>query len=144
MIDHVWSVLCSNTIIDKDSNNISLIDALEQWNLPPDTEFPVVIGNPFVLVSLWSRANLSQGAKGRAKVTIRNPEEEAKDIPEYEIDLENYRRSRYRSGMQGFRLVSEGKYVFEVILLNNGVEEVSQIVASVPLEVRLTDPENPD
>lgn len=144
MIDHAWSVLCSNSIIDRESNNISLIDILEQWNLPPDSEFPVVIGNPFVLVTMWSRANLSHGVKGRAKISIRNPNDETKDMPEYEIGLENHGRFRHRSGFQGFQLISEGKYVFDVFLLHDGEEEISQVVASVPLEVRLTDPENPD
>jgi len=75
---------------------------------------------------------------------IRAPNGQSRELPEYEIDLENYRRSRNRSGFQGFELVGPGKYLFDVVLRFDGMQELNQVVATIPLEVRVTNPERPD
>lgn len=65
MIHHAWTVLCARSLIDRDTNNISL-DVLEQLNvqIPP----PLQGAGGFVLparlevVSLWFRAAEDEGA----------------------------------------------------------------------------------
>lgn len=144
MIEHVWSVLCTKSIIDRDSNNLSLIDTLEQLNLSPDVEFPAVIGNAFELVSMWSRSNYDELVRGRARVIVENPSSQTRELPEYEIDLWNSRRFRYRINIQGFSLNEPGKFIFHVELLEDGGEGEPVNVANIPLDVRITDPQNPD
>lgn len=62
MPDHIWSALCTRAIIDRDSNNISLIDMLEEIRFaPPPTdddlgrEGYVMLPISVTLVTLWER-----------------------------------------------------------------------------------------
>ncbi len=144
MIQHVWSVLCSTSLVDKDTNNVSLIDVIEQWNIPHEAQFPINIANPFYLVTLWARSDLEAPTQGLARITLIRPDGTQEPYPEQAVDLSNHRRSRNRFGFQGFPLQAPGKHIFNVELLDDGTGQSQGIVASVPLEVKITDPQHPD
>ncbi|MFB6212469.1 MAG: hypothetical protein ABEI53_01470, partial [Candidatus Magasanikbacteria bacterium] len=68
-MNHIWSVLCNKTLVDQDTNNISLIDVVEKIDLAgPLEEIEEVtegnkkaeIGVDFQLVSFWFRADDSK------------------------------------------------------------------------------------
>jgi hypothetical protein len=33
MVEHIWTVLCSHAVVDKDTNNVSLHNVIEQVNV---------------------------------------------------------------------------------------------------------------
>ena len=63
---HVWSVLCTSTIIDRESNKISLIDACDVLNFhgdpppfdPKDRKPIYVAGFRLRWATLWTRSNV--------------------------------------------------------------------------------------
>ena len=73
MIRHVWSVLCEKSIIDRDTNNISL-DVLERvaMTLQGSREDRVLVPTPIRLVSLWQHDGESS-EPGRARVRVLGP-----------------------------------------------------------------------
>jgi len=75
---------------------------------------------------------------------IHDPTGTSRELAEYEIDLTAHRRFRGRSAFQGIGFKVPGKYLFEIILTNDGRQETKKSVASIPLEIRVTDPEKPD
>jgi hypothetical protein len=109
---------------------------LEQINLPQDAQYPLVIGNPFFLVTLWSRSALDAPEKGRATLRVRSPSGKISSFPEQAIDLERYQRARNRTGFQGFNVTEPGAYFFDVILVNDGASDVEKTVASLPLLIQ--------
>ncbi len=134
MIDHIWTVLCRNTVTDRESNNISIQGVLEQINITgPKGEGIVPIEAE--LVTLWSRSKLDQPERTRSRFRLVDPDgkQVGKDVV-YDVDLTTHARSRNKIKMSGFPVKAPGKYEFCV-----DTERDRQWiqVARVPLEVRI-------
>ena len=68
-VKHIWSVLCESSVVDQQTNNVSIHKVLEQLNIDLtlknkdskenkiDTNQIVAITFPFQIVSLWQRIN---------------------------------------------------------------------------------------
>ena len=72
MINHVWTVLCHRTLIDQKSNNVSMIDAIEQINIK-GREGPTVAQISMELVSLWIRSDPNTGTRGQYRISFIEP-----------------------------------------------------------------------
>lgn len=138
MISHVWSVLCSGSSIDQDTNNLSLFDTIEMIGVSPEAEFPVVFPLPFQLVSLWSRTELNTPAKGYSQLKVVNPSGKLGHVSQGEVDMTEFRRLRQRISIQGFEITELGKYLFVVEFRYEDGEY--EAVAQVPLEVSVVEP----
>lgn len=139
MIDHVWTVLCSRSVIDQDSNNITLFEVLEQLTI---TGPPLVTGEVGVvpiaceLVTLWSRTRDNQASRGYGRAVLLSPSETVIREQEYDIDLTVHARTRHRVRLHGLPIQEAGRYRFRVDVRDEGEREW-RTVASVPLEVVL-------
>src|SRR5882724_6999464 len=95
MIEHVWSVLCRSSTIDRQTNNISLLEVVEairiEWR-----GFPTVSLTPMKIVSLWTRDTVNTPARGQARVYVTSPGGHNSLHQVQEIDLRQYRRVRVR------------------------------------------------
>jgi hypothetical protein len=136
MIEHVWSVLCSKSITDRETNNICLLDVLEQFSL--GTEVPVdeeiMLPVTFELVTLWSRGPDDEPGRGRARITFQSPGGDVLNSREYDLELTDFRRSRSRTRIEGLLVRGPGRYVFIIDLKGEGDAEWRQ-AGSVPLYV---------
>src|SRR5687768_16274240 len=122
-IRHVWSVLCSKSTVDRETNNVSLIEVLEQLEItatvtrigssgqaaPP---IPTIPGAPFTgeLVTLWARTDPAQPARGIARVRLLSPQGAELAAFEYAIDVSTNARLRNQGRVQGLRLAGDGWY----------------------------------
>jgi len=139
MIKHIWTVLCSESLIDKESNNVSLIKVLEQVNVSyvVGGELPNAIPLDFTVVTLWSREESDTPERGRARIVIVDPTgQESESRPEYEIDLHTYRR--FRGTVRGKDIPggTSGILIFRMQVQMEG-EDNWRDVADVPLAVNL-------
>jgi hypothetical protein len=145
MIEHIWTVICQSSIIDKDTNNISLINILEQLTLTPpkiDEGKGAILGN-FEIVTFWSRTNLEKPATGNARIVLYQPSGEIveqtdsnKRGPEYTIDLTVFQRVRSRFKFNGIPFLGAGVYQFGIEYKNEGEEDWKE-VAKVPIQISL-------
>src|SRR3989338_249472 len=99
MIKHAWTVLCQKSIMDQETNNISL-DVLEQLNVK-DLSFPeeakgIIFPIQMEIVSLWYRTQKDQGLKGKSQQRIIAPNGEEVGKTNIEINLLNHQRYRSR------------------------------------------------
>ncbi len=136
MIEHVWTVLCTRSIYDSESNNVSLIEVLEQINLPSDASFPAHIGIQLDLVSLWIRSTHNEPTKGLARVTFVTPSKEKLDPIELPIDLTKSERHRTRFRFVGLPIKEPGYHYFLVRYSEEGKSKWKQ-AAKVPLSIKL-------
>ena len=60
MIDHVWTVLCSHAVIDRDSNSVSLLDVIEQLNIGDEPSPEGRIISSLDLMTLWAREDIDR------------------------------------------------------------------------------------
>jgi hypothetical protein len=141
MIDHVWTVVCSHAVIDRDSNSVSLLDVVEQLNIreEPSPEGSVIL--PLDIVTLWVRADFDVPTRGRGRVTFFSPSGAVNDGPfEFDIDLSEHRRNRSRGRLQTLHVGESGRHTFLVELQDKDDNEWHE-VAAVPLEINFLPPD---
>lgn len=135
MINHIWTVLCSKSITDQESNNISLLEVLEQLTIagPPT---PGVVPVRFEVVTLWGRSDTDQPSRGHARLLFLTPSDTVTGEHEHDIDLSVYQRTRNRTLMTGLPVQETGRHHFRVQLRDEGETEWRD-VADIPLQVSL-------
>ncbi len=135
MIDHVWSVLCRRSSIDRETNNISLFDVVEQLQLFEGSEVPSSVAGPFEIVSLWTRS--AEPTRGEAQISLRGPSGRLLIPPLLqEIDLREARRLRARQRLSLIPIEGSGVHVFSIERRLHGRERWDE-VATIPVDVVL-------
>ena len=142
-IRHIWTVLCQRSLIDIDSNNISLIDVIEQISMSAPTpseqqsKGQIQVGTVpfnFEVVSLWSRAEESQPALGQCRVTLLSPSGPLGEANHVPVDLRKYERTRIRQRFGGLSVSKAGQYFFRVEYRDDGETEWCE-VGAIPFKV---------
>jgi hypothetical protein len=144
MIQHVWSVLCSRSLIDRETNNITLFEAIEQVkigrrpprqeNAPEEGLLPIRVE----LVTLWIRSPDNEPTQGRTRSAFVRPSGVMTEaIVEHDIDLRTNLRNRHRHRFAGIPVREGGRHVFRVDVWNDTRGDWEE-VAAVPLEIIFT------
>ena len=125
MIKHLWSIACSRTSVDKESNNISLFEVLEQLTLSggpiqPQPGKKGVVPILFEIVSLWTKEHENETIKGRGRTVLVAPSGTELPMVEFDVDLSQHQRSRTINRITGLPIGEEGKHYFRVDLQENG------------------------
>lgn len=108
----LWSIFCEKPIIDSKSNNVSLIGVIEALNVPT---VPVVIPNPFFIVSLWQRSSLNESKPEDVeyRIVLITPKKREKQLIKYKFSLEK-KRHRTLNGIFGLPIDSAGTHYFSI------------------------------
>ena len=133
MIEHVWTVICSRVVIDKDSNNASIQNVLEQINLSSPPGKKQVLNMPWEAISFFVRTQPDEPVKGKCRFRLIGPSGKEYFVLEDEVDLTNYERVRKIIRFGNLNIEELGYQHFQVELL----EEDSNWnrVANVPLNI---------
>lgn len=140
MIDHYWTVLCSNSAIDKDSNNISLFNIVERITIygePPQGNKVGAVPIPHTIVTLWGRSDIEQPERGTTRFVIeyqQGDDTKSTDPHEIGIDLTEHPRFRTRATLNALPVLGEGRHWIRVFLNQNDEDEWVR-VASIPYEI---------
>jgi hypothetical protein len=145
MIKHIWSVLCSQSVRDADSQNVSLFNVIEQLQVtlmagaPEDVVHRLPI--PLELITLWERGEWevderAPGNVGQATVSVLDPTGKSLAQAQTTADLSANRRCRSKLVFGGMPITISGRYVVQVSLHEDGEPE-PRIVAEVPVEVNV-------
>lgn len=142
MIKHIWSVLCKESKIEMDTNNISLFDAYEQleFNLTIDKDKydpAQPVGGPFVfeVVSLFYREKNGFEESFETSMTLLDPKsnELGKFTAKVEFKEEHH-RVRNRMRFTNIALSTSGTYVFQVHTQKGDKRE---LVAAIPVDIKV-------
>lgn len=137
MITHVWSVICSRSLVDKENNNITLSNIIEQieigFSVEPSGVGLIPMDNE--IVSFWVRSDPDQPETGRSRVMFEKPDESSLIVSESEIDLVNFERARTRVISNMLQIGSRGRHHF-VVQCQQANSQDWQTVARVPLDVK--------
>jgi hypothetical protein len=145
MITHAWTLLCATSIIDQETQQISLIDIIDYAAFHPDEIRENEDGRPYALLegqiaTLWRRENLENAAFGQAKIELVRPGNAPEEGPEAEIDLSE--KWAQRAITQIAIPVEEGNHVFKTYLKTPGREW--HLVNELPVEVVFLDAKDLD
>jgi len=141
---HVWTILCSNNTVDRQSNNISLFNVIEQLkvNVPnseskKNTKINTIF--PSQLVTLWKRSNLKDRSEIKAGVQVSFIGPDGVELQNLKYDIkfpQENRRMRFIVDMKNILLSKTGEYYFVISIKgagDSGYEEVFRL----PLEVHI-------
>lgn len=139
MIKHAWTVLCRKSLIDKETNNLSINDVFErlQVNLKQEavkngTSFNIPID--YEIVSLLYRDTKGKKEDVNLRIDFRDPANERITKLDVSIRLKpEHLRMRYRSRIRRLSLKGGGIYTF-LISIKQGDSKYKK-VAELPLEV---------
>ncbi len=141
MVEHLWTVLCSRSLVDVESQNISLLEVIDEITLPADTfveKSNVPVNLQIELVTCWRRSNLTQPGKSRARMVLSGPNGKTLEEQAYSVDLTEGPRRRTRIRIPGLNLTGPGTYTFQVELQSIGNGPWMK-VAKLPLDVMLNE-----
>ncbi len=146
-MQHIWSILCSRSIIDQETNSISLIDSLEEITVGIRKEDKkkdkiTVSGLFYNVVSFIVRDKTKSVQKGELSIELINPNKKAgkKYIQKF-IMKKGIKRIRLRTAIGGLVLSSEGRYIFKVGLKKDK-DKTFKTVSELPLDVKFKEIKN--
>lgn len=117
MAKTVWAVFCQSVIIDGSTNNVSIINQLDQLQTAPPPEMPNKKGVPLMafqcaLVCVWERDRPEISETVPIRIRLIGPDKKSLPIGVGTIDLRKNLRSRLITNLPGLPVVGEGRYTF--------------------------------
>lgn len=144
MIKHIWSVLCSQSLIDTSSNNISLIGILEEVHLTrkpssPSGQKERTKGKPafpivMEWVTLWERTQDDSTNVVPVRDIVSAPSGKILVQEEYNIDFGKHKRMRWRRKFSSLPERGPGRYQFSTQIKDEKTN-TWESVSNLPLEV---------
>ncbi len=148
-IKHIWSILSESSVVDQQTNSLSIHKVLEQLNInlsPKDQESTkdkmksgngITIPFPFQIISLWQNTALN-------KVPTADVEIELFDFSNLSLQKINFKfsfekdkpRMRTIINSPSINITGTGLYLFKIRLKESEEEGLIEI-AEIPLEVRV-------
>lgn len=141
---HIWTVLCQNFSIDKETNLLSLFNCVEELTVKIDRtkitnidKSDIFINMNIQLVSFWSIENPEKDSVLRTKAELLDPE--GKLINEFPREI-NVKRGplRFRSiiNIRGMKIKKEGRYILKMTHRGDN-DRNFKTVAELPLDIKL-------
>lgn len=143
MIEHIWSILCQKSVIDNDTNNLSLIDTLEELTVGLKVQSGIAIAEevnvpiPYEVVSFWVRDDSSATINPLLRLELFNPSNKKTKTFEHKIEFpKGTKRLRSRLKIIGIGVTIPGTYKF-VVSIKEEESKSFMKVAEIPLDVTI-------
>lgn len=123
MARHMWSVLCTKAIIDRDSNIVSLIGAVDTLSFTDDEdvllerikgEDAMGVQVDMELVMMWARSDFEVPEEAMARVSILAPSKAGNRVAPFPIRLQETTHFRVKLQVTGIPFEGFGIYYFVV------------------------------
>ena len=138
MIRHIWSVLCSRALIDRQTNNMSLFEVLEAiqvlTNAPPGD--PAILPFEGTVATLWARERPDQRVSGQMRIRLVAPDGKELGAFRAQVNLADVSRTRTISTISGLPFAGGGTYEFEVSWRLQEADNWT-VVVSLPLDISI-------
>jgi len=114
----VWAVFCQSAIIDRTTNNLSIINQFDELHpTPPPTlqqkkKSVAVAAFQCALACVWEREKPAISETVPVRIRLVGPDKRALPIAEAFVDLRKSRRSRLITNLPGLPIIGEGTYTF--------------------------------
>lgn len=115
----IWSVLCESTVTDRDTNQVSLFNVVDNLAIPVPPANELDDPNGLVptgssLVTLWARSNPEIPEVVTGRVVFLGPDNEALFTFEHPVELTEAPTGRGIFVMPGLPLGLQGIYRFKI------------------------------
>lgn len=111
-----WVILTERTIIEAQSNTVSLLSIVETVNLPPPPAIELQPGQTFLVPfrfyvnQQWARSDVNRGERVSGRVLLTGPNKKPYARTDFEVNLDVALRGRVIGQVMGFPYLGEGEY----------------------------------
>lgn len=139
---HIWSVLCKRSVIDNETNLLSLFDSLEQLTVTLDenkveNKDKVNIPIEFHLVSFWLDGNISKEREFFVDTDLYDPNNKKLSTFSGKYQMKKgIKRFRSRIIVNGLPTTVGGDYLFKIKIKDKKSGKFKE-VAELPLDVKI-------
>jgi hypothetical protein len=146
-----WALLCQRGIVDRFTNNLSIMEVVNEIavdRLPEvgageasdDSRESRGIALGCQLVTLWARSDPEKPEKFWQRVTITTPDGQEHSAPGDRLvgDLVDHNRTRLLTGIRVIPYRGPGIYMFNVLYAESESDE-GELVHRVPVEMKVTE-----
>lgn len=135
---HIWSIICKKSIIDSETNNITLNEVLEEITFSFSNKDLInkTVSFPFDFEVISYFIATKESEKADMEIELLNPEKKkiGKFIQKIEFP-EKKLRLRVRIKTPGISVGKNGEYLFKIKIKARG-EEKFQTVSEIPLFIK--------
>jgi hypothetical protein len=147
-IKHIWNVIAQSSLVEQETNNISILKVLEQLNVNlsvKDQEWlknnpgkAVLVPFPFQIISLWQSINPKKDPMADVEIEFFDPIGLSLQNIKFKLQFEA-KKTRMRSITTSpiVSVIDTGVYLFK-IRIKEEEEDSFLEVAEIPIEVRIT------
>ena len=128
----MWSVFCTASSIDQQTNNVTLFSVIEQINATRKKDAPLIDvknGEPLPvqmeLVTLWRKLGLDEKISASCDYVLISPL--GKEIARQNVPIEISsisKRLRTKMQINGIRATGPGYYTWQLLVKYKGMEEI--------------------
>ena len=144
MINHIWSVICKKSIVDSQTNIISLLEIIEVLDvnvvLPPNLDPKSNINIPieFEFVTMWQRDFVNKEENFDTQIVVTDPKGTQLNAINGKMNMPiNMMRLRSITRISGLGLTDSGNYTL-FLKMKQQNDKNYKAVTAIPLEVKLT------
>lgn len=138
---NVWSIICSNSSIDSQTNLLSLFNCIEEVKLEIDKSKisknnKLVIPANLQLVSLWTINDFSKENTLNIKLELIDPV--GKTLSDFSSTLKSKKgdkRLRSITNIQGIPITKNGRYYYRI---SQKKGDKLEVVSETPLDINLS------
>ena len=140
MIRHVWTVYCRSVLTDKETNNVSLIQALESIHFKgvgDGTDSGKRTAIPFnsSLITLWARKAWDTPVTSTMRIRFIGPDESELLNSTFVVNLQDQERTRSIARLNALGINGSGVYEWVVDRVGEDEEDEWVEEARVPVAV---------
>jgi hypothetical protein len=118
-VTHLWSILCAGSSLDKESNNLTLYNVIEQLTISrPKTvaeNTPIQLPLYMELITTWKKIFPEDFVESEIKIDIVAPNGKILSEINYNFEIpKDKQRHRQITKMSGFAVTDAGEYLFRI------------------------------
>ena len=120
MIRCRWTIACHHAVVDTYTNNVSLLQIIDQITVKRLLERGEAIALPFELMTIWERGKEGESEAAVIRFVLESPDGNELGSTEVPVDLTQHQRSRARLMVAGLPFHGYGRYRLRVDLREDG------------------------
>lgn len=143
MFNHVWSVICQNSLVDNQNNSISLFGCIENLGVDiiknKNKGDKIVLPIQFDIVSCWTIDDNTKKNSFILRIEIIKPNGEAAFQKEQNISTEvGWSRVRNITKFSGLKLGinDSGRYIFRISQKEDRKNDFV-VIANLPVDIKI-------
>lgn len=140
---HLWTIVCEKATIDRETNNVSLIEIVEdvsvaveaQQELSKPLSAAIILPVTWTVVSAFERDDPARGEKADGEMQLVSPSGSILGTALIEIDLTQHARARCLVKFAGWPVPEGGRYLVKVFVRS---QPGASLCGEIPLLITLT------